>query len=517
MLRNRPLLAIALTALVVSFLLLYIHTNLKQQITQVQELWTGHYQVALKREEQLNVLRKSFGYGGFIHYFKNYLLRQDPNYIPAIDRSLVVAESSIENLHSILDSDAHQNALQELSLVVLQYKKNYALLRQLMESEPKLSITELDQRVRVDDTPAYVALQTLASSFATDLESVKGETEKQLKRAHNRLQIYQFLVMPIIYLAAIICMVYLLRTNKANTKLRAILASTPDALVVIDEMGRIQEFNDNALTMFGYSAAAFRKLCIDDLVPEGSARHHRSLRNQYIDSAIKPGLQKGRFNDVMGVSRNKKEFSAKTIKGELIPVEVELSAFYEGNHLRILAVVKNLTQKKKLEVAANTDVLTGLANRRSAEAMLNKELTRAKRYRRDLAVIMLDLDHFKRINDTHGHKVGDDALVAVAQVLKRHVRSSDMAARYGGEEFILIYPETDLDSVFTIAESIRYDVEALKVPPIEKITASMGVSVYRGDDGINTIDLLLQQADSALYEAKENGRNQVRSKYKNPA
>ena len=221
--------------------------------------------------------------------------------------------------------------------------------------------------------------------------------------------------------------------------------------------------------------------------------------------------ESGKFQDVMGMSRSNTEFQAKTKQG-LIPVEVELTGFYAGRQLRILASVRDLTHKKKLEFAANNDGLTGLANRRSAELMLNKELARAKRYKRNLSVVLLDLDFFKAINDRYGHNVGDEALIAVAKVLSSHVRASDMAARFGGEEFLLIYPETDLDVTFTLAESIRRDIEALKVPPIERITASIGVSVYRGNENVNTIDLLLKQADKALYQAKEHGRNQVCSR-----
>lgn len=516
MLRNWSLVVIIVSALTISLILGVVSANLKHQIVRVHSLWELHYQQASARDEHLDTLRQSFGYGGFIHHYKNYILRRSDHYIPLIDQSLRDARSAIRKLTPLLTNADNKSALAKLLGVLVQYEDKYAILKQRVREQPALGASELDSLVRVNDEPAYKALTILSSSFSMDLASITQQTDQQLQVAERRLQQYQLIVIPLVYLAAFICVVYVLRTNRAYTKLKAIFSSTPDALVVIDNEGKIIQYNDNALALFGYSEEQFKRLSIDDLVPGGAAKGHKQLREGYIEDSIKPALESGKFNDVMGMSRSKREFKAKTQHGDLVPVEVGLTGFLEGNKLRILAVVKDLTQKKELEFAAHNDSLTGLANRLSAETLLKQELHRAKRYGRDLAVIMLDLDHFKQINDNHGHGVGDKALASVANVLSRHVRSSDLAARFGGEEFVLIYPETDLDSVFTIAEAIRFDVEALQVPPIEKITASLGVAVYRGEDGINTIDMLLKSADEALYQAKENGRNQVSIKQNKP-
>ena len=166
----------------------------------------------------------------------------------------------------------------------------------------------------------------------------------------------------------------------------------------------------------------------------------------------------------------------------------------------------------KLKQEANFDSLSQLLNRRAFSLIGQALFSASQRYKHSLSVVLLDIDDFKKVNHVHGQSVGDEVIKMVAQTLRDCVRRCDYVARFGGEEFLLIYPETDLDVTFTLAESIRRDIEALKVPPIERITASIGVSVYRGNENINTIDLLLKQADKALYQAKEHGRNQVCSR-----
>jgi len=153
------------------------------------------------------------------------------------------------------------------------------------------------------------------------------------------------------------------------------------------------------------------------------------------------------------------------------------------------------------------DPLTSLYNRRFLQDYLPRELIRAKRDRTSLAVIAMDLDHFKRVNDTAGHQAGDQVLVGVSSLLKRHFRGSDIACRYGGEEFVVVLPNTTLESArrrsAQICSAIRRNAERLR-----GVTASLGVAVCPAH-GMDMESLLLA-ADQALYEAKGAGRNQVR-------
>lgn len=162
---------------------------------------------------------------------------------------------------------------------------------------------------------------------------------------------------------------------------------------------------------------------------------------------------------------------------------------------------------------ARLDGLTEVPNRRYFHERLEAELSRARRYGSNLALLILDLDHFKRINDRHGHQIGDRALVRVAQLLSSDLlRRIDVVGRYGGEEFAVMLPETDLEGARTVAERIRVAIERtvlhLDDGGVVRMTASFGVAV-RESHAVDTLDALVRRADGALYRAKENGRNRV--------
>lgn len=168
-------------------------------------------------------------------------------------------------------------------------------------------------------------------------------------------------------------------------------------------------------------------------------------------------------------------------------------------------------REQRLQEQAISDPLTGLYNRRYLAEFLPRELARAERSKLPVAVILLDLDHFKRVNDSYGHEAGDIVLTAIGALLRGNVRGSDIACRYGGEEFALILPETGVDAAARRAEDIRIAIYALSLSyagkSLGKVTASFGVAVFP-DHAQNTDDLL-RAADVALYAAKGEGRNRV--------
>jgi diguanylate cyclase (GGDEF)-like protein len=182
----------------------------------------------------------------------------------------------------------------------------------------------------------------------------------------------------------------------------------------------------------------------------------------------------------------------------------------------VTAAVLDIRVKRAIEYAqtkrlANTDGLTGLYNRRSFQERLQQEVDRANRYNRPLSLIMIDIDHFKTYNDTHGHLQGDDILVEVANTLKRLSRTSDIVARYGGEEFALILPETDSANAEALGKRLQEQVEGCQFPgeahlPGQTLTISVGIASYTSPD---TLEALLEAADMALYQAKREGRNRV--------
>jgi diguanylate cyclase (GGDEF)-like protein len=167
-------------------------------------------------------------------------------------------------------------------------------------------------------------------------------------------------------------------------------------------------------------------------------------------------------------------------------------------------------EKRKYRVASMTDALTDLPNRRGAMKRLEKEWATSERSELPLSLIMVDIDHFKQVNDTYGHDIGDEVLRRTARALERVLRSSDTCARLGGEEFVILCPATPLDGAKLLAERIRLSVEEnrVSVPGYEgRVTISLGVSSRAA--GLDSIDALLKAADEAVYEAKRKGRNRV--------
>ncbi len=181
-----------------------------------------------------------------------------------------------------------------------------------------------------------------------------------------------------------------------------------------------------------------------------------------------------------------------------------LSAVIEDRGRAVEATQRLLQELREQTIR---DSLTSLYNRRFLQDYLERELIRAKRERAPLALIMIDLDRFKRINDSAGHQAGDQVLVEVGALLKRHVRGSDIACRYGGEEFAVVLPKTTLESArrrsAEICSAIRREAELLR-----GVTASLGVALCPSH--ATDAEALLRAADYALYEAKRAGRNQIR-------
>jgi diguanylate cyclase (GGDEF)-like protein/PAS domain S-box-containing protein len=189
-----------------------------------------------------------------------------------------------------------------------------------------------------------------------------------------------------------------------------------------------------------------------------------------------------------------------------------------NDNLSLDALVKerteelNLINKKlqeqiqEVEYSASHDRLTGLYNRREFETIFEKEMHRAKRYGYSLSVVLFDIDDFKKINDTYGHKIGDEVLIGISILVQKIIRDSDIIARWGGEEFIIIFPESDLQNTKEKAEHIRKTIDLEIFPKNLHITCSFGVTTYLKED---TSDSLFIRCDNALYKAKNKGKNNV--------
>jgi diguanylate cyclase (GGDEF)-like protein/PAS domain S-box-containing protein len=162
--------------------------------------------------------------------------------------------------------------------------------------------------------------------------------------------------------------------------------------------------------------------------------------------------------------------------------------------------------QKELKKLVVTDKLTNIYNRHKLDSIIVKEKKRSDRYNTSFGIIILDIDHFKNVNDTYGHHVGDEVLQEFANILLTHSRETDIVGRWGGEEFLIIVPQTDKGSMLKFAENLRGTIQEYHFKTVENITSSFGVAVYKNKE---TVEDTINRADAALYVSKNSGRNQV--------
>lgn len=202
--------------------------------------------------------------------------------------------------------------------------------------------------------------------------------------------------------------------------------------------------------------------------------------------------------------------------GLIVPAIFFLGAcFVWLTGLLSLQTAMDIVRVTRLEHESQTDALTGVFNRRYLDRRLPEEIAAARRYGLPLALMLLDIDHFKRINDEHGHPTGDKVLADIAALIGRELREVDVLARFGGEEFVVVTPHTTRKCVMDVAERLRGVIEAHSFPigtddqtrTTLRVTTSIGVASFR--DEVRNMDSLIQVADRCLYQAKKEGRNRV--------
>jgi len=197
--------------------------------------------------------------------------------------------------------------------------------------------------------------------------------------------------------------------------------------------------------------------------------------------------------------------------GSLYQVEIRLQLHcYRGKKVCVAFVIDQtdrMALEEELWLLAVTDTLTNVYNRRYFTQKLEEEMERVRRSGSSFSLIMLDIDHFKNVNDLFGHNAGDLVLKSMAEMIANRIRKIDTMARWGGEEFVLLLPETDGNAAVILAETLRKQLSQMEIPVVGKITASFGVASYSSGD---TVDTLVNRADKRMYEAKSAGRNCVR-------
>ena len=279
-----------------------------------------------------------------------------------------------------------------------------------------------------------------------------------------------------------------------------ITSAALDAIVMIDDDGKVIFWNHAAETVFGHSQNEALGSNLHQLImPPRYQAQQAAAFSRYLKSG--QGEYIGQTREVEAVHRDGHEF----------PLELSLSAVRIKNRWVGIGIGRDITERKQAEEIlhqlASTDALTGLANRRSFDVKLEAETRRVERYPTPLSLTLFDIDHFKSINDTHGHLVGDQVLKELAQLVSGNIRGTDILARWGGEEFVILSPNTDQDAMLVLAEKLRRSIEQHAFPVVGRVTCSFGLTKFSPGE---TIPDFVDRADVALYTAKAKGRNRVK-------
>lgn len=286
-----------------------------------------------------------------------------------------------------------------------------------------------------------------------------------------------------------------------------ILENMQDAVLVVDSRGRIIHANPALLGLLGLeSLAAVLGETMDEVLPQWLKGQERVSGDRRRKTFVVSDGQEHYYqvNSAPLYWKNQ----GKEIGNIILLHDITELTHTMQERERLIGALKNT--QSELEVLATTDALTDLYNRRFFYENAEQEFERSARYQRPLSVIMLDVDHFKRINDTYGHVVGDQILRAIADTIKGSVRNVDLLARFGGEEFIVLLPETGQSEALCLAERILNRVKACAVLHEGKriaTTVSAGIADIMGSDG--NLEDLIRRADAALYQAKEKGRDRI--------
>ena len=278
---------------------------------------------------------------------------------------------------------------------------------------------------------------------------------------------------------------------------QTIFMQAGDGIFLIDEQGVILEANPRGCEIMGYPLDEIRGQPVMKFHPADEIDHiQRELARLDRDQQV--------------------TVESAFIRKDGSRIPVEITGKLLSNHY-IIGLLRDISERKKAEKATrellSTDSLTGLYNRRYFFGIVNVLIAESARYGHPVTFMLLDLDYFKMVNDTHGHLKGDLALQHLANSIRCVTRASDVAARFGGDEFVIFMPNTNEEQAINMAERLHKFLAGNPVPNLETnifVTISIGIAGISGSHGMTSIDTLLEHADQALYLSKQQGRNQTR-------
>lgn len=290
--------------------------------------------------------------------------------------------------------------------------------------------------------------------------------------------------------------------NNAYKQYAWLAENMDDVVWVMNSEGGFVYVSPSVAKLRGFSVEEVMQQTFEELICEGSREDVINAMAASIET-----VQRGETPMMKIVRVEQPCKDGSTVWTE---VNSRLVVDKETGEMRFIGLTRDITQnvayEKELEKMAATDRLTNLYNRHKIDTMLQVNKDLADRYGTAFGIVLLDIDHFKQVNDTHGHHIGDVTLQTFASILRNNSRKSDIVGRWGGEEFIIIVPHATKESIMRFAENLRAKIEQTRFEVVNHVTASMGVALHAKHDSTETI---VARADEALYSSKENGRNRV--------
>lgn len=380
-----------------------------------------------------------------------------------------------------------------------------ALRRMARKPLPDLVLMDIELAGKLDGVAA--ALEIGERHDVPVVFLTAGATEETLEKIRN-VTAYGYVLKDRDMAALLSTVDMALKLHEAKVRLKvreatleAIMNNASDAIVLFDSEGRIFFWNPAAERLFGYSKEeSLDRNFFELLVPaEDESGWLHAIKGELAQEAVR-SLPSGWTV----------EFKALCRDGSTVDIEVALSTFEVGSTRYNVGIARDISKRKQFEKElvklSITDPLTGVYNRRHFERRIRDEIKKARLEGRDLSLVILDLDHFKSINDRFGHDKGDQVLKATTDLIQEHLQGKGTLARWGGEEFVILLPGLSAGDAADLAETLREGINNMRFDGDAEITASFGVAGLAPGD---TFDALVKKADNMLYEAKANGRNRV--------
>lgn len=470
-------------------ILVSLSLSTTRAIENLNNEWHNYSEQTQRKFHLLSQIRASLGYTGFIHHFKNYVIRRNAEYLAKAQQSMTETQALVRKYLELPIQPQEMQALNGLVNVMDNYRLKLQTINHQQVSG--MSVDELDKHVRVDDSSAASALSTLNQRIENSYHQVKHQTDALLDAAQNRVHLLTWLGIPALIMFTLYSSYLVVRTTSARNNLETLFAVIPDGLLVVDSRGAIIRVNPKVSEIFGYNASELKNKTIQELIDQDITSDC-----DQIGSLSFTGHDSEHFH---GIHKN----------GESLPLDIEVASFPDKKNEHTIAVIRSRKEELELKRRSETDHLTGTRNRSGIDRHFFNEIERSLRYRHKLSFILVDIDHFKPINDIFGHQTGDNIIRLVADLLTSNSRPSDIIGRWGGDEFCIICPETSTEEAVQLARRLQVKLQqcAIKHPQTGSTpTLSIGIAELQPDD---TQDSLFSRADEQLYKSKERGRNTI--------